>query len=176
MTRLPIYQYHMRCCPDSIYDEFNSGDTTLMAVFFDSSVSSDESMDAVKEIRRLGNKQCFVSGMSAFVTDLKDLAEAEEPVYVAIAVVLACVVLALFMDSWIIPLLFIAGIGMAILYNLGSNVFMGEISYITKHSAAVLQLGCNDGSVPFSCGTAMRNREERVGIRKRPCLMPYPIP
>lgn len=127
--------------PDSIYDEFNSGDTTLMAVFFDSSVSSDESMDAVKEIRRLGNKQCFVSGMSAFVTDLKDLAETEEPVYVAIAVALACVVLALFMDSWIIPLLFIAGIGMAILYNLGSNVFTGEISYITKALSAVLQLG-----------------------------------
>lgn len=127
--------------PESVYKEFNSGDTTLMAVFFDSSVSSDESMKAVQQIRELGKKQCFVSGMSAFVTDLKQLAEKEEPIYVAIAVVLACVVLAVFMDSWIIPVLFIIGIGMAIMYNLGSNVFMGEISYITKALSAVLQLG-----------------------------------
>ena len=127
--------------PDNIYEEFNSGETTLMAVFFDTSISSDESMKAVSQIRRLGKEQCFVSGMTAFVEDLKNLAEKEEPVYVAIAVVLSCIVLALFMDSWIIPVLFIAGIGMAILYNLGSNVFMGEISYITKALSAVLQLG-----------------------------------
>lgn len=127
--------------PENIYDEFNSGDTTLMAVFFDASTSSDESMNAVSEIRKIGGKQCFVSGMTAFVEDLKELAEKEEPVYVAIAVVLCCIVLAIFMDSWIIPLVFIAGIGMSILYNLGSNVFMGQISYITKALSAVLQLG-----------------------------------
>lgn len=127
--------------PENIYDEFNSGDTTLMAVFFDASTSSDESMNAVSEIRKIGGKQCFVSGMTAFVEDLKELAEKEEPVYVAIAVVLCCIVLAVFMDSWIIPLVFIAGIGMSILYNLGSNVFMGQISYITKALSAVLQLG-----------------------------------
>ena len=127
--------------PESVYEEFNSGDTTLMAVFFDSSVSSDESMNAVSEIRKLGNEQCFVSGMSAFVTDLKELAEKEEPIYVGIAVILACIVLAVFMDSWLIPVLFIVGIGMAIMYNLGSNVFMGEVSYITKALSAVLQLG-----------------------------------
>ena len=127
--------------PENIYDEFNSGDTTLMAVFFDESTSSDESMNAVSEIRKIGGKQCFVSGMTAFVEDLKELAEKEEPVYVAIAVVLCCIVLAIFMDSWIIPLVFIAGIGMSILYNLGSNVFMGQISYITKALSAVLQLG-----------------------------------
>ena len=98
-------------------------------------------LQAVKDIKHIGGKQCFVSGMTAFVSDLKDLAEKEEPVYVLIAVVLACIVLAIFMDSWIIPVLFIAGIGMAILYNLGSNVFMGEISYITKALSAVLQLG-----------------------------------
>ena len=96
---------------------------------------------AVSEIRKIGGKQCFVSGMTAFVEDLKELAEKEEPVYVAIAVVLCCIVLAIFMDSWIIPLVFIAGIGMSILYNLGSNVFMGQISYITKALSAVLQLG-----------------------------------
>ena len=127
--------------PKNIYNEFNSGDTTLMAVFFDASTSSDESMNAVSEIRKIGGKQCFVSGMTAFVEDLKELAEKEEPVYVAIAVVLCCIVLAIFMDSWIIPLVFIAGIGMSILYNLGSNVFMGQISYITKALSAVLQLG-----------------------------------
>ena len=127
--------------PDSVYKDFNIGDTTLMAVFFDTGTSADESLQAVKDIKHIGGKQCFVSGMTAFVSDLKDLAEKEEPVYVLIAVVLACIVLAIFMDSWIIPVLFIAGIGMAILYNLGSNVFMGEISYITKALSAVLQLG-----------------------------------
>ena len=127
--------------PDSVYKDFNNGDTTLMAVFFDTGTSADESLQAVKDITHIGGKQCFVSGMTAFVSDLKDLAEKEEPVYVLIAVVLACIVLAIFMDSWIIPVLFIAGIGMAILYNLGSNVFMGEISYITKALSAVLQLG-----------------------------------
>lgn len=127
--------------PKNIYNEFNSGDTTLMAVFFDTSTSSDESMDAVKEIRHIGKQQCFVSGMTAFVEDLKNLAEKEEPVYVGIAVLLACIVLALFMDSWVIPFIFIAGIGMAILYNMGTNFFMGEISYITKALSAVLQLG-----------------------------------
>lgn len=127
--------------PESVYEEFNSGDTTLMAVFFDSSTSSDETMSAIEEIRHIGKEQCFVSGMSAFVTDLKELAEKEEPIYVGIAVILAAIVLAVFMDSWIIPVLFLAGIGMAILYNLGSNVFMGEISYITKALSAVLQLG-----------------------------------
>ena len=127
--------------PENIYDKFNSGDTTLMAVFFDSSTSSDESLNAVSEIRKIGKKQCFVSGMTAFVEDLKELAEAEEPVYVCLAVILACCVLALFMDSWVIPFVFIAGIGIAIMYNLGSNYFMGEISYITKALSAVLQLG-----------------------------------
>ncbi len=127
--------------PESVYDEFNSGDTTLMAVFFDSSTSADETMSAIDEIRHIGKEQCFVSGMSAFVTDLKELAEKEEPIYVGIAVILAAIVLAIFMDSWIIPVLFLAGIGMAILYNLGSNIFMGEISYITKALSAVLQLG-----------------------------------
>ena len=127
--------------PENIYDKFNSGDTTLMAVFFDSSTSSDDSLNAVSEIRKIGKKQCFVSGMTAFVEDLKELAEAEEPVYVCLSVILACCVLALFMDSWVIPFIFIAGIGIAIMYNLGSNYFMGEISYITKALSAVLQLG-----------------------------------
>ena len=126
--------------PDKLYDAFNTGDATMMAIFFDTSTSADETMDAIREIRSIAGKQCFVSGMSALVTDLKDLCEQEEPIYVAIAVVLACVAMMIFLDSWLIPFVFLASIGAAILLNLGSNWFMGEISYITKALSAVLQL------------------------------------
>lgn len=126
--------------PDEIYDEFNKGDATMMAVFFDSSTSADVTMDAIREIRSIAGKQCFVSGMSALVTDLKDLCEKEEPIYVAIAVALACAAMLLFLDSWLVPFVFLASIGMMILLNLGTNYFFGEISYITKALSAVLQL------------------------------------
>lgn len=127
--------------PKEYQNAIEKGDADLMAVFFDTSTSADETMDAIKEIRQLAAKQCFVSGMSAVVTDTKELAEHEEPIYVMIAVVLAAVVLAVCMDSYIIPFIFLLGIGMEILYNLGSNYFMGEISYVTKALSAVLQLG-----------------------------------
>ena len=130
----------MQLLPDKLYDAFNTGDATMMAVFFDTATSADETMDAIREIRSIAGKQCFVSGMSALVTDLKDLCEQEEPIYVAIAVVLACVAMMVFLDSWFIPFVFLASIGAAILLNLGSNWFMGEISYITKALSAVLQL------------------------------------
>ena len=130
----------MQLLPDKLYDTFNTGDATMMAVFFDTATSADETMDAIREIRSIAGKQCFVSGMSALVTDLKDLCEQEEPIYVAIAVVLACVAMMVFLDSWLIPFVFLASIGAAILLNLGSNWFMGEISYITKALSAVLQL------------------------------------
>ena len=130
----------MQLLPDKLYDAFNTGDATMMAVFFDPAPSADETMDAIREIRSIAGKQCFVSGMSALVTDLKDLCEQEEPIYVAIAVVLACVAMMVFLDSWLIPFVFLASIGAAILLNLGSNWFMGEISYITKALSAVLQL------------------------------------
>ena len=130
----------MQLLPDKLYDAFNTGDATMMAVFFDTATSADETMDAIREIRSIAGKQCFVSGMSALVTDLKDLCEQEEPIYVAIAVVLACVAMMLFLDSWLIPFVFLASIGAAILLNLGSNWFMGESSYITKALSAVLQL------------------------------------
>ena len=97
-------------------------------------------MDAIREIRSIAGKQCFVSGMSALVTDLKDLCEQEEPIYVGIAVLLACAAMMLFLDGWLVPLVFLASIGMMIVINLGSNYFFGEISYITKALAAVLQL------------------------------------
>ena len=130
----------MQLLPDKLYDAFNTGDATMMAVFFDTATSADETMDAIREIRSIAGKQCFVSGMSALVTDLKDLCEQEEPIYVAIAVVLACVAMMVFLDSWLIPFVFLASIGAALLLNLGSNWFMGEISYITKALSAVLQL------------------------------------
>ncbi|MBR6890049.1 MAG: MMPL family transporter, partial [Clostridia bacterium] len=130
----------MEMLPKKLYDAFNTDDATLMAVFFDSSTSADETMQAIREIRAIAGKQCFVSGMSALVTDLKDLCEREEPIYVGIAVALACAAMMIFLDGWLVPFVFLANIGLAILINLGSNYFLGEISYITKALAAVLQL------------------------------------
>jgi len=130
----------MELLPQELYDAFNTDNATMMAVFFDTSTSSDLTMDAIREIRSIAGKQCFVSGMSALVTDLKDLCEKEEPIYVGIAVALACAAMLLLLDSWLVPFVFLASIGMMILINLGSNYFMGEISYITKALSAVLQL------------------------------------
>lgn len=126
--------------PDKVYKVFNAGDATLMAVFFDTSSSADETMEAIRQIRSIAGEKCLVSGISAMVTDLKELCEREESIYVAIAVVLAVVAMLLFMDNWIIPFVFLASIGIAILFNMGSNYFLGEISYITKALSAVLQL------------------------------------
>lgn len=130
----------MELLPDKIYNEFNTLDATMMAVFFDSATSADVTMDAIREIRSIAGKQCFVSGMSALVTDLKDLCEKEEPIYVGIAVALACVAMIVLLDSFLVPFVFLASIGAMILINLGSNYFFGEISYITKALSAVLQL------------------------------------
>ena len=130
----------MQLLPAKIYNEFNTDDATLMAVFFDSATSADITMDAIREIRAIAGKQVFVSGMSALVTDLKDLCEQEEPIYVGIAVALACLAMMIFLDGWLVPFVFLASIGIAILINMGSNYFFGEISYITKALSAVLQL------------------------------------
>ena len=130
----------MEMLPDQLYDEFNTDHSTMMAVFFDSATSADVTMDAIREIRSIAGKQCFVSGMSALVTDLKDLCEREEPIYVALAVVCACAAMMIFLDGWLVPFVFLASIGMAILINMGTNYFFGEISYITKALSAVLQL------------------------------------
>lgn len=126
--------------PDSIYKVFNTDRSTMMAVFFDSSTSADVTMDAIREIRKVAGKQCFVSGLSAMVTDLKDLCEREEPIYVGIAVLLALAAMMLLLDNWLIPIVFLLSIGMMIILNLGTNMFLGEISYITKALSAVLQL------------------------------------
>lgn len=130
----------MEILPSKLYDAFNSGDSTMLAIFFDTSTSSDDTMEAITAIRSIAGKQCFVSGMSAMVTDLKDLCEKEEPIYVGIAVALACVAMMIFMDNWITPFVFLMSIGMAILLNRGTNYFLGEISYLTKALSAVLQL------------------------------------
>lgn len=130
----------MEILPSKLYDAFNSGDSTMLAIFFDTSTSSDDTMEAITAIRSIAGKQCFVSGMSAMVTDLKDLCEKEEPIYVGIAVALACVAMMIFMDNWITPFVFLLSIGMAILLNMGTNYFLGEISYLTKALSAVLQL------------------------------------
>lgn len=127
--------------PENIYEFFNSDKSTLMAVFFDDTTSSDGTMDAIKEIRKVAGEQCFVSGMSAIITDTKDLAEKETVMYVVIATVLTSLVLAFTMDSFLVPVFFMLSIGFAILYNMGTNYFMGDISFITKALAAVLQLG-----------------------------------
>lgn len=130
----------MEILPSKLYDAFNSGDSTMLAIFFDTSTSSDDTMEAITAIRSIAGKQCFVSGMSAMVTDLKDLCEKEEPIYVGISVALACVAMMIFMDNWITPFVFLMSIGMAILLNMGTNYFLGEISYLTKALSAVLQL------------------------------------
>ncbi len=130
----------MELLPKRVYEEFNTDHATMMAVFFDSATSADVTMDAIREVRKICGEQCFVSGMSALVTDLKDLCEKEEPIYVGIAVLLACAAMLLLLDSYLVPLVFLASIGMMILLNLGTNYFMGEISYITKALSAVLQL------------------------------------
>ena len=130
----------MEILPSKLYDAYNSGDSTMLAIFFDTSTSSDDTMEAITAIRSIAGKQCFVSGMSAMVTDLKDLCEKEEPIYVGIAVALACVAMMIFMDNWITPFVFLMSIGMAILLNMGTNYFLGEISYLTKALSAVLQL------------------------------------
>ena len=130
----------MELLPDKIYNEFNTENATMMALFFDGSTSSDVTMDAVRQIRKIAGKQCFLSGLTAMVVDLKDLCEREEPIYVGIAVALALLVMLLLLDNWLTPFVFLLSIGMMILINLGSNYFLGEISYITKALSAVLQL------------------------------------
>ena len=127
--------------PQDLREAFFKGDATMMLVLFDNTTSSDEAMDALTELRKLANKQCFISGMTGVVTDIKNIAMKELPIYVVIAAVLSLVVLELTSGSFVVPFLFLLSIGLAILYNLGSNIIFGETSYITQALTAVLQLG-----------------------------------
>ena len=127
--------------PENIRQMFSRGDCMLSAVFFDEGSSSEETMEAIQQVRKVAGEKCFVSGLSAVVTDTKLLVEDQEAIYVGIAVALCAVVLMITMDSFLLPLIFLACIGVSVLWNMGTNYFMGEISYITKAVAAVLQLG-----------------------------------
>ena len=127
--------------PDDIRERFSRGDCLLTAVFFDEGSSSEETMAAIERIRSAAGEKCFVSGLSAVVTDTRNLVESQEGIYIAIAVVLCALVLTFTMDSFLLPLIFLACIGVSVLWNMGTNYFLGEISYITKAVAAVLQLG-----------------------------------
>ena len=157
----------MEVLPEELKDVFNTDDATLMAIFFDDTTSADSTMDAIAEIRRITNDQCYLSGMSAVVTDIKNLSDKEMPIYVLIAVLLTCIVLAVSMDSWIIPLFFMLSIGMAVIYNLGTNVFLGEISYITKALSAVLQLGVTLDYSIFLWHSYKENQERFPGDKER---------
>lgn len=127
--------------PDKVRENLKNPNASMIVVFFDTSTSSEESMNAVAQIRKLSTKDCFVSGMTAMVLDLKNLCETEESKYILVAVLLSLAVMMLLLDSFVVPFIFLVSIGMAILYNLGSNIVFGEISYVTKAIAAVLQLG-----------------------------------
>ena len=155
--------------PDDIYNFFNNkdADSQLMAVLFDESMSSDGTMDAIQTINDLVGKQCFVSGMASVNNDIRKLAENESVIYVLIAVVLSLIVLSLTMDSVVVPFLFLISIGMAIIYNLGSNVFFGEISYITKALAAVLQLGVTMDYSIFLWHSYQEQKERFDGDKNR---------
>lgn len=159
----------MDVLPDDLYEVFNNDDkdATLMAVIYETSMSSDETMDAIEEIRKVAGEQCFLSGMSAIVTDTKNLSNKETPIYVLIAVILSTIVLSLTMDSAIIPLFFLLSIGMAIIYNLGTNIFRGEISYVTQALAAVLQLGVTMDYSIFLWHSYQENQNRFPGDKKR---------
>lgn len=159
----------MEMLPDDLYEFFNNkdADSTLLVVLYDTSMSADETMEAIETIRGLVKDQCFISGMSAVVTDTKNLSAQEVPIYVLIAVILAVVVLSLTMDSAIMPLFFLLSIGMAIVYNLGSNVFKGEISYVTQALAAVLQLGVTMDYSIFLWHSYEEQQERFNGDKKR---------
>lgn len=159
----------MEMLPEDVYEFFNNkeADSTLLAVLYDTSMSADETMDAIEEIRDVVKGKCYISGMSAVVTDTKNLSNRETPIYVLIAVILAVVVLSLTMDSAIVPIFFLLSIGMAIVYNLGSNVLQGEISYVTQALAAVLQLGVTMDYSIFLWHSYEEQQERFDGDKKR---------
>ncbi len=127
--------------PKDLREAFFKGDATMMIVLLDNTTSSDDSMETVAEMRKIATKECFISGMSGVVNDIKDVALEELPVYVVIAAVLSFLVLLFTTESFLVPVFFLMSIGIAIVYNLGSNIFLGQVSYITKALTAVLQLG-----------------------------------
>ncbi|WP_343208060.1 efflux RND transporter permease subunit [Anaerolentibacter hominis] len=153
--------------PEDIRTAFYHGDATMMIALFDNTTSSDETMEAIAQMRKLCDKQCFISGMSGVVTDIKDLSLREMPIYVVIAAVLCLAVLSLTMESYLVPFIFLFSIGISILYNLGSNFFLGEISYITKALTAVLQLGVTMDYSIFLLNSYEDNKKRFPGEKDR---------
>ncbi|MED9965750.1 MAG: MMPL family transporter [Blautia sp.] len=153
--------------PKDLREAFFKGNATMMIALFDNTTSSDESMEALTELRKITANRCFLSGMTGIITDIKSLAIKEMPAYVVIAAGLSLVVLILAMDSLVVPVLFLLSIGIAVLYNLGSNVFLGEISYITKALTAVLQLGVTMDYSIFLVNCYEENKERFPGENER---------
>lgn len=153
--------------PKDLRETFFRGDATMMLVLFDNTTSSDEAMDAVTELRKIADERCFIGGMTGVVTDIKNLCNEELPIYVVIAVLLSLLVLELTSTSYLTPLLFLVSIGAAILYNLGSNVFLGETSYITKALTAILQLGVTMDYSIFLLNSYEENKRRFPGEKER---------
>ena len=153
--------------PKDLREAFFKGDATMMLVLFDNTTSSDEAMEALTEMRKISNDQCFLSGMTGIVTDIKNLALSEMPAYVVIAAILCFIVLQLFTDSFLVPLFFLLSIGISILYNMGTNVFLGEISYITQALVAVLQLGVTMDYSIFLLSSYEENKERFPDDKER---------
>ncbi|MGN8913124.1 efflux RND transporter permease subunit [Anaerofustis butyriciformans] len=158
--------------PDNIYSTFNNKDETLMAIFYDTSMGSDETMQAVEDIRDISNEECFVSGMSSVVTDIKNLINHETVVYVIIAAILTGLILGFSMDSFMIPIFFLLSIGISIIYNLGSNFFFDDISFITKALTAVLQLAV---TMDYSIFLYHRYQEELTHYKDKNEAMAHAI-
>ncbi len=153
--------------PDRLREAFNQGNATMMIALFDDTTSADATMDAVTDMRAICEKQCFVSGMSGVVTDIKELSLKEMPVYVMIAVLLGLLILCLTMESFVVPVIFLFGIGVAVIYNLGSNIFLEDVSYLTQALAAVLQLGVTLDYSIFLLNTYEENKARFAGDKER---------
>ena len=153
--------------PDNLRKKFFDGEAQLMVVFYDGTTSSDESMGALTEMRRIADKRCFIGGMTGIVTDIKDLCMQELPVYVVIAAILSFIILLLATESYIVPIFFLLGIGISILYNLGSNFFLGSISYVTQALTAVLQLAVTTDYSIFLLESYEENKEHYPEDREK---------
>ena len=161
--------------PQKLREAFFRGDATMMIALFDDTTSADSTMEAVTQMREIVQKQAFISGMSGVVTDIKNLALSEMPVYVVVAVLLSLVVLMFTMDSFATPFIFLAGIGAAVLYNMGSNIIFGEISYITQALTAILQLGVTMDYSIFLLDSYRANKQRFEGDKNRAMASLIPL-
>lgn len=160
---IPISMY-----PKVVQDNIDNKNATMLVTFYDTGISDEHTLNAVDQIRKMSNKDTYVAGMTSMVLDLKNIAETEEIKYVAVAVALSLLVMMLLLDSYVAPFLFLLSIGLAILYNMGSNIMFGEISYITKAIAAVLQLGVTMDYSIFLWHSYMEKLDD--GIEPKPAM------